>query len=78
MDDAKAVWVGAASVLIPSTWVSFLSKAALAIRKEETWCVQPPVKEKMWNDRMTFFFPLKLLRVIGSPLWAGSVKSGAG
>ena len=42
---AKAVWAGLGSVLIPSTWASFSSKSGLAARNEETWCVQPPVKE---------------------------------
>ena len=44
---ANAVWVGRASVLIPSTWVSLSSKLELCIRNEETWCVQPPVNENM-------------------------------
>ena len=46
-DAENAVWVGLASLLIPSTWVSFPSKSELAIRNEETWWVQPPVNENM-------------------------------
>jgi hypothetical protein len=76
-EDENAACVPRASVLIPSTWVFFSSKSALEIRNEETWCVQPPVKEKMWKDSRTFFCPLYWLKVTLSPVWAGRVKSGA-
>ena len=74
---AKAVWAGLGSVLMPSTWASFSSKSGLAARNEETWCVQPPVKENRWNDRTTFFCPLYWPSVTVSPVCAGSEKSGA-
>ena len=73
----KAVWAGRALVLIPSTWVSLSSNFEYAARNEETWSVQPLVKECTCHDRTTFLSPLYWPSVTCFWFWSTSMKSGA-
>ena len=65
------------SQLIPKTWALFSSNWVLALLKEETWLVQPPVKSNTWKANTTSFSLLNFDKETCSPVWSGKLKSGA-